>query len=66
MLAFIRRKFFMILAILLICTLMFPLVFAYSLSLLIERVAGKRAAAAIEGFWDAVGKPYEYLLRLAA
>jgi small neutral amino acid transporter SnatA (MarC family) len=63
---FIRRKFFMILAILLICAVMFPLVFAYSLSLLVERVAGKRAAAAIERFWDAVGKPYEYLLKLAA
>jgi hypothetical protein len=66
MVAFIRRKFFMILAILLICTLMFPLVFAYSLSLLIERVVGKRAAAAIEEFWNTVGKPYEYLLKLAA
>jgi hypothetical protein len=66
MVAFIRRKFFMILAILLICTLMFPLVFAYSLSLLIERVSGKRVATAIERFWDALGKPYEYLLKLAA
>lgn len=66
MLAFIRRKFFMILAILLICAMMFPLVFAYSFSLLLERVAGKRGAAAIERFWDAVGKPYEYLLRIAA
>ncbi len=66
MITFIRRKFFMILAILLICALMFPFVFAYSLSLIIERVSGKHAAAAIERFWDTVGKPYEYLLRLAA
>jgi small neutral amino acid transporter SnatA (MarC family) len=63
---FIRRKFFMILAILLICTAMFPLVFTYSLSLAIQRVVGKRAAAAIDRFWSAVGKPYEYLLKLAA
>jgi small neutral amino acid transporter SnatA (MarC family) len=62
---FIRRKFFMILAILLICAVMFPLVFTYSLSLAIQRVVGKRAAAAIDRFWDAVGKPYEYLLKLA-
>lgn len=63
---FIRRKFFMILAIILICAAMFPLVFAYSLSLAIQHVVGKRAAAAIDRFWDAVGKPYEYLLKLAA
>lgn len=66
MLTFVRRKFFMVLAILLICAAMFPLVFAYSLSRLIESLVGKRAAAAIERFWDAVGKPYEYLLKLAA
>jgi hypothetical protein len=64
--AFIRRKFFMILAILLICAAMFPLVFAYSLSLAIQRVVSKRAAAAIDRFWDTVGKPYEYLLKIAA
>lgn len=62
---FIRQKFFMMLAIVLICVAIFPLVFAYTLSLSIQRVVSKRAAAAIDRFWDAVGKPYQYLLRAA-
>jgi cytochrome bd-type quinol oxidase subunit 2 len=60
---FIRRKLFMLLAILLICVAIFPLVFIYSFSLLIQRAVSKRASARIDRFWDAVGIPYEYLLK---
>jgi hypothetical protein len=60
---FIRRKFFMLLAIIMICFAIFPLVFIYNISLVIQRGVSKRASARIDRFWDAIGKPYEYLLK---
>jgi hypothetical protein len=50
-------------AIAFICVMIFPIVFLYGLSLLIEQFVGKSMAARIERFWDAVGKPYNYLIR---
>jgi uncharacterized protein YggT (Ycf19 family) len=50
-------------AIAFICVMIFPIVFLYGLSLLIEQFVGKSMANKIERFWDAVGKPYNYLIR---
>ena len=51
--------------IILICFAIFPIVFLYGLSLVIEKLVGRENAARIERFWDTIGKPYEYLTREA-
>jgi hypothetical protein len=48
-----------------ICFAIFPIVFLYGFSLMIEQFVGAEMAAAIERFWDIIGKPYEYLTRSA-
>ncbi|HEY6864401.1 MAG TPA: hypothetical protein VI319_10930 [Burkholderiales bacterium] len=50
-------------AIAFIAVAIFPIVFFYGLSLLVEGFVGKKMAAKIEAFWDAVGKPYNYLIQ---
>jgi hypothetical protein len=51
--------------IILICFAIFPIVFLYGLSLVIEKFVGRENAARIERFWDTIGKPYEFLTRAA-
>jgi hypothetical protein len=53
----------MLLAILFICIGIFPLVFTYCISLAIQSVVSKQTAANIDTFWDAIGKPYDYLIK---
>ncbi|HZR68249.1 MAG TPA: hypothetical protein VFB01_04245 [Burkholderiales bacterium] len=60
---YVQNYLMLTLAIGLICVMIFPIVFFYGLSLLIEGFVGKRIAAKIEAFWDALGKPYNYLIR---
>jgi hypothetical protein len=60
---YVQNYLMLTLAIGLICVMIFPIVFFYGLSLLIESFVGKRIAAKIEAFWDALGKPYNYLIR---
>ncbi len=59
----IRHQFFMILAIGFICVAIFPFVFTYCISLLIQSVVSKQTAAKIDKFWDVIGKPYDYLIK---
>jgi Sec-independent protein secretion pathway component TatC len=60
---FIRRSLLFYAGIVFICFAIFPIVFLYGLSLLVEQFVGKQTAARIERFWDMIGKPYEYLTR---
>jgi hypothetical protein len=60
----IRRFLLLEAGILFICFAIFPIVFFYGFSLLIEKFVGRENAAGIERFWDAIGKPYEYLTRV--
>jgi len=53
----------MILAIGFICVAIFPLVFIYCISLLIQSAVSKQTAAKIDKFWDIIGKPYDYLIK---
>ncbi len=53
----------MILAIGFICVAIFPFVFTYCISLLIQSVVSKQTAAKIDKFWDVIGKPYDYLIK---
>jgi len=46
-----------------ICVMIFPIVFFYGLSLFVESFAGKKITAKIEAFWDALGRPYNYLTK---
>ncbi len=59
----IRHQVFMILAIGYICVAIFPFVFIYCISLLIQSAVNKQTAAKIDKFWDIVGKPYDYLIK---
>jgi cytochrome bd-type quinol oxidase subunit 2 len=59
----IRHQAFMILAIGFICVAIFPFVFTYCISLLIQSAVSKQTAAKIDKFWDIVGKPYDYLIK---
>jgi hypothetical protein len=59
----IRRSLLFYAGIIFICFAIFPIVFLYGLSLLIEQFVGRENAAKIERFWDMLGKPYEYLTR---
>jgi hypothetical protein len=61
----IRRSLLFYVGIIFICFAIFPIVFLYGFSLVIERFVGRENAAKIERFWDAIGKPYEYLTRAA-
>jgi hypothetical protein len=58
----IRSYMMLSIAIVFICVAIFPIVFLYGLSLFVEQFVGKRIAGKIERFWDAVGKPYNYLI----
>ncbi len=60
---FIRHQAFMMLAIGFICVAIFPLVFIYCISLLIQSAVSKQTAAKIDKFWDIIGKPYDYLIK---
>lgn len=60
----IRHQVFLIMAIGFICVAIFPLVFIYCISLLIQSVVSKQTAAKIDKFWDIVGKPYDYLIKV--
>jgi hypothetical protein len=60
---FIRHQVFMSLAIGFICVAIFPLVFIYCISLLIQSAVSKQTAAKIDKFWDIIGKPYDYLIK---
>ena len=53
----------MILAIGFICVAIFPLVFIYCASLLIQSAVSKQTAAKIDKFWHVIGKPYDYLIK---
>ncbi len=53
----------MILAIGFICVAIFPFIFTYCISLLIQSAVSKQTAAKIDKFWDIVGKPYDYLIK---
>ena len=53
----------MILAIGFICVAIFPFVFIYCISLLIQSAVSKQTAAKIDKFWDIIGKPYDYLIK---
>jgi hypothetical protein len=59
----IRRTLLFYAGIVFICFAIFPIVFLYGLSLLIEQFVGRETAAKIERVWDVIGKPYEYLTR---
>lgn len=59
----ILRKLFLIPAIAFICLAIFPFVFIYCISLLIQSVVSKQMAEKIDKFWDNVGKPYDYLIK---
>ena len=59
----IRNYLMLSVAIVFICIAIFPIVFFYGLSLLIEQFVSKSVAAKIERFWDVLGKPYNYLIR---
>jgi hypothetical protein len=59
----IRRTLLFYAGIVFICVAIFPIVFLYGLSLLVEQFVGRENAARIERFWDTLGKPYEYLTR---
>ncbi len=59
----IRHQAFMILAIGFICIAIFPFVFTYCISLLIQSAVSKQTAAKIDKFWDIIGKPYDYLIK---
>jgi len=59
----IRRSLLFYVGIIFICFAIFPIVFLYGFSLLIEQFVGRENAARIERFWDMIGKPYEYLTR---
>ena len=61
----IRRTLLFYAGIVFICFAIFPIVFLYGLSLLIEQFVGRETAAKIERVWDVIGKPYEYLTRAA-
>jgi hypothetical protein len=65
MAAFIKRSLLFYAGIVFICFAIFPIVFLYGLSLVIEQFVGRENAARIERFWDVIGKPYEYLTRAA-
>jgi hypothetical protein len=60
---YVQNYLMLTLAIAFICVMIFPIVFLYGFSLLIEGLVGKKLAARIEAFWDVVGKPYNYLIR---
>jgi hypothetical protein len=60
---YVQNYLMLTLAIGFICVMIFPIVFLYGLSLLIEGFVGKRLAAKIEAFWDVIGKPYNFLIR---
>jgi len=59
----IRHQVFMILAIGVICVAIFPFIFTYCISLLIQSFVSKQTAAKIDKFWDIIGKPYDYLIK---
>jgi hypothetical protein len=59
----IRRSLLFYVGIVFICFAIFPIVFLYGLSLLVEQFVGRENAARIERVWDMIGKPYEYLTR---
>jgi len=59
----ILRKLLLIPAIGFICVAIFPFVFTYCISLLIQSVVSKQTAAKIDKFWDTIGKPYDYLIK---
>ena len=59
----VQNYLMLMLAIGFICVAIFPIVFFYGLSLLVESFVGKKLAARIEAFWDALGRPYNYLVR---
>ena len=59
----IKRSLLFYAGIVFICFAIFPIVFLYGLSLLIEQFVGRETAAKIERVWDVIGKPYEYLTR---
>jgi hypothetical protein len=52
-----------ILAIAFLCTAIFPVMFLYGCSLVIQQMLNSKGRAKIERFWDAIGTPYEYLLK---
>ncbi len=58
-----QNYFMLTLAIAFICVAIFPIVFLYGLSLFMQQFVGRKAAAKIEAFWDALGRPYNYLIR---
>jgi hypothetical protein len=60
---YVRNYLMLSIAIAFICVAIFPIVFFYGLSLLVEQFVGKSLAARIERFWDVVGKPYNFLIR---
>ena len=63
--ALVKRSLLFYVGIILICFAIFPIVFLYGLSLVVEKFVGRENAARIERFWDMIGKPYEYLTRAA-
>jgi hypothetical protein len=58
----VKRYLLLTVAIVFICIAIFPIVFLYGLSLMVEQFVPKRVAAKIERFWDVLGKPYNYLI----
>jgi len=58
----VKRYLLLTVAIVFICIAIFPIVFFYGISLMIEEVVPKSVAAKIERFWDVLGKPYNYLI----
>jgi hypothetical protein len=59
----LRNYLMLSVAIAFICVAIFPIVFFYGISLMIEEIVPKRVAAKIERFWDVLGKPYNFLIR---
>jgi hypothetical protein len=52
-----------ILAIAFLCTAIFPVIFLYGCSLAMQQILNRKGREKVERFWDAVGTPYEYLLK---
>jgi len=61
----VQRSLLFYAGIVFICFAIFPIVFLYGFSLLIEQFVGADTKAAIEHAWDLIGKPYEYLTRVS-
>lgn len=66
---FVLNRFLYMVLLLILCFGIFPFVITYALTTSIGRAWGKfspksKLASRIEGFWDAIGAPYDALVKL--